>query len=69
MVKFEEVSFDSPKEILSNYMVSLIKASEKNKEVLKELEIFRRVIEALTETTIPRYSKKKKLDLNFARFT
>ncbi|VVB88956.1 Post-segregation antitoxin CcdA [uncultured archaeon] len=60
--KFEEVSFYPPKEILSNYIDSLIEASEKNKEGLKELEIFRRVIEALTETTIPEYRKEKKLE-------
>jgi hypothetical protein len=60
--KFEEVSFNPPKEILSNYIDSLIQASEKNKEGLKELEIFRRVIEALTETTIPEYRKETKVE-------
>lgn len=58
--KFEEVSFDSPKEILSTYIDSLIEASEKNKEGLKELEIFRRVIEALTETTISQYPERRR---------
>ncbi len=62
-IKFEEVSyFSSPKKILSDYIDSLIEASERNKEELKELEIFRRVIEALTETTIPEYRNEKKLE-------
>ena len=62
-INFEEVSsFSSPKEILSDYIDSLIEASERNKEKLKELEIFRRVIEALTETTIPEYRNEKKLE-------
>jgi|GEM_PF-6358280 len=59
--KFEDVFFYSPKKILSTYIDSLIKASEENKEKLKELEIFRRVVEALTETTAPEYRKEKKL--------
>lgn len=50
--KLEDVIFYLPKEILSNYIDSLVKASEWNREKLKELEIFKRVIEALTETTI-----------------
>ncbi len=50
--KFEAVSFDSPKKILSTFIESLIAASERNKEKLKELEIFRRIIEVLTETTV-----------------
>lgn len=52
--KFEDVSFDPPKKILSTFIDSLIAASERNKEKLKELEIFRRIIEALTETTASR---------------
>lgn len=56
---FEAVYFYPPKEILSTYIDCLIKASERNKETLKELEIFRRVIEALTETTAPEYLKEK----------
>ncbi len=62
-IKFEQISyFSSPKQILIDYIDSLIEASERNKEQLKELEIFRRVIEALTETTIPEYHKEKKLE-------
>ncbi len=62
-IKIEQVSsFSSPKKILSYYIDSLIEASERNKEKLKELEIFRRVIEALTETTIPEYRNEKKLE-------
>lgn len=59
-IAFENVSFNSKKEILSSFINSLIEASENNKEELKELEIFSRVIEALTEITIPEYSKEKK---------
>ncbi|NJD54326.1 MAG: hypothetical protein FIB07_15865 [Candidatus Methanoperedens sp.] len=61
--KFEEVSFYPPKEILSNYIDSLTEASERNKERLKELDIFRRVIEALTETTISKYPEEKKIEV------
>ncbi|VVB92608.1 Post-segregation antitoxin CcdA [uncultured archaeon] len=50
--KIEGVSVDSPKKILSNFIESLVNASEKNKEKLKELEIFRKIIEALTETSV-----------------
>ncbi|MFZ3385258.1 MAG: type II toxin-antitoxin system CcdA family antitoxin [Candidatus Methanoperedens sp.] len=54
---FESISFHSPKVILSKFIESLIRASEINKEQLKELEIFRRIVEALTETTVSENSK------------
>jgi ribosomal protein L13 len=57
--KFHDTTFDPSKKILSNYIDSLVRASEKNKEKLKELEVFRRVIEALTETTIPEYREEQ----------
>ncbi len=50
--KIEYVSLGSPKIILSNFIESLVKASERNKIKLKELEIFRKIVEALTETTV-----------------
>ncbi len=55
----EDISILSPKQILSTFIESLVKASERNKEQLKELEIFRRVIEALTETTVTEKGKEK----------
>lgn len=55
----EDIYMASPKNILSTFIESLVKASERNKEELKELEIFRRVIEALTETTVSENSKEK----------
>ncbi len=58
--EIEDVSFESPKKILSNFIESLVNASENNKEELKELEIFRRIVEALTETTVLEKSKEKK---------
>ncbi|NJD75960.1 MAG: hypothetical protein FIB08_02520 [Candidatus Methanoperedens sp.] len=57
--KIEDVSLKSPKEILSNFIGSLVKASERNKEELKELEIFRKIVEALTETTVLESTEKK----------
>lgn len=59
-VDFKEIHFKEPEKILSNYIDSLVEISEKNKEELKKLEIFRRIIEALTETTIPEHNKEKK---------
>ncbi len=57
--KIEYVSLESPKKILSNFIESLVKASERNKEELKQLDIFRKIIEALTETTVSENSKGK----------
>lgn len=53
----KNISMAPPKKILSTFIESLVKASERNKEQLKELEIFSRIIEALTETTV----KEKKM--------
>lgn len=58
--KIEYVSLKNPKKILSNFIESLVKASERNKEKLKELDIFRKIIEALTETTVLEKSKEIK---------
>jgi len=58
--KIEYVSLKSPKKILSIFIESLVKASERNKEKLKELDIFRKIIEALTETTVSEKSKEIK---------
>lgn len=55
----ENITMADPKQILSSFIESLVKASERNKEDLKQLEIFRRVIEALTETTLSENSKEK----------
>lgn len=55
----ENISVLSPKTILSNFIESLVKASERNKEELKELEIFRRIVEALTETTVSGNNRDK----------
>ncbi len=57
--KIERISKKSPKKILSNFIESLVKASDRNKDKLKELEIFRRIVEALTETTVSENSKGK----------
>lgn len=48
-VKFESIDFSHANEILSKFIDKLIEASERNKEKLKELEIARRFIEALTD--------------------
>lgn len=55
----ENISLASPKKILSSFITSLVKASERNKEDIKQLEIFRRVIEAITETTVSENNKEK----------
>lgn len=54
VVKLENISFSPPNKILSQFIDTLIEASEKNKEKLKELEIARRFIEALTDISTQR---------------
>lgn len=49
--------FTESSEILSNFIESLTKAVEKRKESLKELEMAKRIIHAISDTMIDRESK------------
>lgn len=52
--------FDTPKEILSNLIDALAKAVERDKELMKELETTRRLVEAITATMQSRKKFKGK---------
>jgi len=48
--KFELYEFHEPNKILSNLIEAMAKAAEENKQSLKELELARRIVEAIGDT-------------------
>ncbi len=60
ITKIPIYQLNTPKEILSNLFDALVKATERDKETLRELEIVRRITDAATATMLSRETPKSK---------
>jgi hypothetical protein len=60
ITKIPIAHFHSPKEILTNLIDTLAKAAERDKETVKELELAKRFVDAISVTMTSREHPKKK---------